>query len=53
MTTLGYSLDNPGFKSWHGLEICFQNVQTNPRVYPAFYSMDTGGSFPGAKAAGA
>jgi len=36
-----------------GWRFVFQNVQTSPRVYPAFYSMDTGGSFPDGKAAGA
>jgi len=39
---------NPG-RDWRFVS---QNVQTRPRVYPAFYSMDTGGSFPGGKAAG-
>jgi len=30
MTTLGYRLDNPGFKSWQGLEICFSKCPDKP-----------------------
>jgi hypothetical protein len=29
-TALGYRLHDPGFKSWHGLEICFPKCPDQP-----------------------
>jgi len=51
---LGYTLDDRGFESRQGWEF-FSSPPRPEQLWdpPASYPMGTGGSFPGAKAAGA
>jgi hypothetical protein len=54
---LGYGLDDRGsrvrFPAGAGNSFLNHSVQNGSRAHPASYPMDTKGSFPGGKAAGA
>jgi hypothetical protein len=50
---LGYGLDDRGFLSRQGLGIfLFTSVQIGTGAHPAFYPLDSKGSFPGGKRPG-
>jgi hypothetical protein len=50
MTTRGYRLEIQALYPGRGWRFVFQNVQASSRAYPAFYSIDDLGFFPGGKA---
>jgi hypothetical protein len=50
---MGYGLGNSSSITGGARFSLLYNVQTESGAHPAFYLMDTGGYFPGDKAAGA
>jgi hypothetical protein len=51
---MGWTVEGSEFESWWGQEfLLLHAIQNGSGAHPASYPMDTGGSFPGGKLAGA